>query len=89
MYKRQALNHVLLENKEINKTHKINEIKRPNDKVNSVCQSKCLVNPCPLDVYKRQQYLLILIGISGILSMCLPGIVTLLLQTAAVLICMK
>lgn len=36
-----------------------------------------------------RQYLLILIGISGILSMCLPGIVTLLLQTAAVLICMK
>lgn len=42
------MNHVLLENKEINKTHKINEIKRPNDKVNSVCQSECLVNPCPL-----------------------------------------
>ena len=36
-----------------------------------------------------RQYLLILIGISGILSMCLPGIVTLLLQTAAALICMK
>lgn len=36
-----------------------------------------------------RQYLLILIGISGILSMCLPGIVTLFLQTAAVLICMK
>ena len=36
-----------------------------------------------------RQYLLILIGISGILSMCLPGIVTLLLQTATVLICMK
>lgn len=36
-----------------------------------------------------RQYLLILIGISGILSMCLPGIVTLLLQTAAVLICTK
>lgn len=36
-----------------------------------------------------RQYLLILIGISGILNMCLPGIVTLLLQTAAVLICMK
>ena len=36
-----------------------------------------------------RQYLLILIGISGILSMCLPGIVTLLLQTAAVLISMK
>lgn len=36
-----------------------------------------------------RQYLLILIGISGILSMCLPGIVTLLLQTAAVLIGMK
>ena len=36
-----------------------------------------------------RQYLLILIGISGILSMCLPHIVTLLLQTAAVLICMK
>ena len=36
-----------------------------------------------------RQYLLILIGISGILSMCLPGIVTLLLQTVAVLICMK
>ncbi len=36
-----------------------------------------------------RQYLLILIGISGILSMCLPGIVTLLLQTAAVLICMR
>ena len=36
-----------------------------------------------------RQYLLILIGISSILSMCLPGIVTLLLQTAAVLICMK
>lgn len=36
-----------------------------------------------------RQYLLILIGISGILSMCLPGIVTLLLQTAVVLICMK
>lgn len=36
-----------------------------------------------------RQYLLILIGILGALSMCLPGIVTLLLQTAAVLICMK
>ena len=36
-----------------------------------------------------RQYLLILIGISGILSMCLPHIVTLLLQTAAALICMK
>ena len=36
-----------------------------------------------------RQYLLILIGISGILSMCLPGIVALLLQTAAALICMK
>lgn len=36
-----------------------------------------------------RQYLLILIGISGILSMCLPGIVTLLLQTVAALICMK
>ena len=36
-----------------------------------------------------RQYLLILIGISGILSMCLPHIVTLLLQTAAVLISMK
>lgn len=36
-----------------------------------------------------RQYLLILIGILGVLSMCLPGIVTLLLQTAAVLICMK
>ena len=36
-----------------------------------------------------RQYLLILIGISGVLSMCLPGIVTLLLQTATVLICMK
>lgn len=36
-----------------------------------------------------RQYLLILIGISGILSMCLPGIVTLLPQTAAVLISMK
>ena len=36
-----------------------------------------------------RQYLLILIGILGVLSMCLPGIVTLFLQTAAVLICMK
>ena len=36
-----------------------------------------------------RQYLLILVGISGILSMCLPHIVTLLLQTAAALICMK
>ena len=36
-----------------------------------------------------RQYLLILIGISGILSMCLPHIVTLLLQTVAALICMK
>lgn len=36
-----------------------------------------------------RQYLLILIGISGILSMCLPHIVTLLLQTATALICMK
>lgn len=36
-----------------------------------------------------RQYLLILIGILGALSMCLPGIVTLFLQTAAVLICMK
>ena len=36
-----------------------------------------------------RQYLLILIGISGILSMCLPHIVALLLQTAAALICMK
>lgn len=36
-----------------------------------------------------RQYLLILIGILGALSMCLPGIVTLLLQTAAVLISMK
>ncbi len=36
-----------------------------------------------------RQYLLILIGILGVLSMCLPGIVTLLLQTAAVLISMK
>lgn len=36
-----------------------------------------------------RQYLLILIGISGILSMCLSGIVTLLLQTVAALICMK
>lgn len=36
-----------------------------------------------------RQYLLILIGISGILSMCLPGIVTLFLQAACALICMK
>lgn len=36
-----------------------------------------------------RQYLLILIGISGILSMCLPHIVTLLLQTVAALICTK
>ena len=34
------MNHVLLENKEINKTHKINEIKRPNDKVNSGLSKK-------------------------------------------------
>lgn len=36
-----------------------------------------------------RQYLLILIGISGILSMCLPGSVTLFLQAACALICMK
>ena len=36
-----------------------------------------------------RQYLLILIGISCILSMCLPGIVTLFLQAACALICMK
>ena len=36
-----------------------------------------------------RQYLLILIWISGILSMCLPGIVTLFLQAACALICMK
>lgn len=36
-----------------------------------------------------RQYLLILIGISGILSMCLPHIVTLFLQAACALICMK
>ena len=36
-----------------------------------------------------RQYLLILIGILGVLSMCLPGIVTLFLQAACVLICMK
>ncbi|MFR0799775.1 MAG: Mur ligase family protein [Suilimivivens sp.] len=36
-----------------------------------------------------RQYLLILIGISGILSMCLPGIVILFLQAACALICMK
>lgn len=36
-----------------------------------------------------RQYLLILIGILGVLSMCLPGIVTLFLQAACALICMK
>lgn len=36
-----------------------------------------------------RQYLLILIGILGVLSMCLPGIVTLFLQAAGALICMK
>ena len=36
-----------------------------------------------------RQYLLILIGILGALSMCLPGIVTLFLQAACALICMK
>lgn len=36
-----------------------------------------------------RQYLLILIGILGVLSMCLPSIVTLFLQAACALICMK
>lgn len=36
-----------------------------------------------------RQYLLILIGGLGILSMCLPGIVTLVLQAAGALICLR
>lgn len=36
-----------------------------------------------------RQYLLIMIGLLGFLSMCLPGIVTLILQAAAALICLR